>query len=147
MADANLIDSTALARVQDIEFVREFEQGVNALLTVLDIAEPQVLRAGTQVQMYTVTGNLASGTVAEGEDIPLSKYVQTKGPSYTVDLEEWRKATTAQAILKGGFENAVMRTDKKAMQQLRAAVIAQFFAFLATGTGAPSATTVALPPT
>ena len=141
MADANLINSAALARVQDIDFVHQFEQGVTALLTVLDIAEPQVLRAGTQVQMYTVTGNLASGTVAEGEDIPLSKYVQTKGPSYTVDLEEWRKATTAQAILKFGYESAVGQTDRKMLRDIQGSIRRKFFDFLAQGTGVATGAT------
>lgn len=135
MADANLIDSTALARVQDIEFVREFEQGVSALLTVLDIAEPRVMSAGTQIQMYEITGTLQGGNVAEGEDIPLSKYEQTKGRTYTVDLEEYRKATTAQAILKYGFETAVTGTDRKMLRDIQGGIRRRFFSFLAEGTG------------
>jgi hypothetical protein len=141
MADQNLIDSEALARVQDIEFVNQFEQGVSALLTVLDIAEPQVLTAGTQVQMYEVTGNLASGRVAEGDDIPLSMYAQTKGVAYSVDLEEYRKATSAQAILKFGFDAAVTKTDRKMLRDIQGTIRKKFFDFLALGTGTATGAT------
>ena len=135
MADQNLIDSEALARVQDIEFVHQFEQGVTALLSVLDIAEPRVMAAGTQIQMYEITGVLQSGAVAEGEDIPLSKYEQTKGRTYTVDLEEYRKATTAQAILRHGFDAAVTSTDRKMVRDIQGRVRRRFFEFLSQGTG------------
>lgn len=135
MADQNLIDSEALARVQDIEFVHQFEQGVTALLAVLDIAEPRVMAAGTQIQMYEVTGVLQSGAVAEGEDIPLSKYEQTKGHTYTVDLEEYRKATTAQAILRHGFDAAVTNTDRKMVRDIQGRIRRKFFEFLSQGTG------------
>ena len=135
MADQNLIGSEALVRVQDIEFVHRFEQGVTQLLAVLDIAEPQVLTAGTQVQMYEVTGHLASGKVAEGDDIPLSKYTQTKGVTYLVDLGECRKATSAQTILSFGFDAAVTKIEREMMYDIQGSIRRGFFDFLAMGTG------------
>ena len=79
MADQNLIDSEALARVQDIEFVHQFEQGVTALLAVLDIAEPRVMAAGTQIQMYEITGVLQSGAVAEGHSHGYAFFLEGSG--------------------------------------------------------------------
>lgn len=71
----------------------------------------------------------------EGDFIARSKYVLTKTPIGEIEFAPYAKQTTAQAILKGGFENAVLRTDRKMLQQVRAAILADFFAFLANGTG------------
>lgn len=70
----------------------------------------------------------------EGDFIARSKYSLSRTQIGEVEFYPYAKQTTAQAILKAGFEKAVLRTDRKAQQQLRAAIISDFFAFLGNGT-------------
>lgn len=139
MADANL--STASV-VLDIEFANRFEQGVTALMTVFGIETPQTLRAGTQIQMYTVEGALSETEVVPGDEIPLSKYEHKKlGDPYVVELKSYRKATTKQDILKYGFDAAIDKTDNKMIKDIQGGLRKQFFTFLGAGTGAATGTT------
>lgn len=137
---AGTITASDLAKVQDIEMILQFEQGVNELLKVLDIAQPEVLAAGTQIVQYTTSGTLESGAVNEGATIPLSDYSVAKGDPYVVTLKKWAKSTTAEAILKSGFETAVGKTDRKMVRQIQADIRTSFFTFLANGTGTATGT-------
>lgn len=137
---AGTITASDLAKVADLEMILQFEQGVNSLLKVLGIAEPQVLAAGTQLVQYTTSGTLEPGTVAEGATIPLSDYSVTKGDPHVVTLKKWAKATTSEAILKSGFETAVGKTDRKMIRQIQANIRTDFFGFLANGEGTATGT-------
>ena len=74
----------------------------------------------------------------EGDFIARSKYAVSKTSIGEVEFYPYAKQTTAQAILKAGFEKSVLRTDRKAQQQLRAAIINDFFALLGNGTSIAS---------
>ena len=83
---------------------------------------------------YELVG--ASGKhYVEGDFIARSKYTLTKSLVGESEFAPYAKQTTAQAILKGGFTNAVLRTDRKMQQQVRASILSDFFAFLGNGTG------------
>lgn len=70
----------------------------------------------------------------EGDFIARSKYSLTKTSIGEVEFFPYAKQTTAQAILKSGFEKSILRTDRKAQQQLRAAIVSDFFDLLGNGT-------------
>ena len=53
----------------------------------------------------------------------------------------YRKVTSAAAIQKSGYEVAVLRTDQKMVNQLRAQNVTDFFTFLTKGTGTSTAAT------
>ena len=52
----------------------------------------------------------------------------------------YRKLTTAQAILKSGYEHAVVRTDNKMRKDVRADVLKGFYEYLKNGTGTAEGT-------
>lgn len=52
-----------------------------------------------------------------------------------VTLGKWRKATTAEAILKGGYEQAVGMTTDKLVKDVQKNIRTALFTFMATGTG------------
>ncbi len=89
---------------------------------------------------YKVTGELETDAVAEGDEIPLSHYKVDKTPVSTLGIKKYRKLTTAEAILKGGFANAVTKTDSKMIREIRNNILADFFTFLQTGTGTATGT-------
>lgn len=117
------------------EFVENFKGEFDRLNEILGLFPAEVAKAGTALYQYKVTGELSSTVPGEGEDAPLTKYKLTKEPIGEMGIKRYRKRTTAESILKGGLENAVIRTDNKMVSQLRSAVLADFFTFLKTGTG------------
>lgn len=134
----NTITAADIAAAQDIEMLQNFKGDVDRLADILGIFSPEVVGAGTTMYQYTVTGTLNATTVAEGDEVPLSDYEVDKTPVATIAVKPYRKLTTAQAILKGGYENAVAKTDRKMLSQVRAGIISDFFTFLGAGTGTAS---------
>lgn len=136
-------DTVAALDVQaSLNFMGEYDK----LAEILGIVAPEVVAAGTALYQYRITGSLNATQAAEGDEVPLSKYTVAKAPVGDVGIKKYRKMTTAEAILKGGFENAVMKTDQKMLAHVRADIVNQFFAFLdaddateATGTGLQAA--------
>lgn len=136
----NQIATTDVVASLDIEMVKNFNGEINRLTEVLGLFAPSIVAAGTTMYTYKVTGELETDTVAEGDEIPLSKYQVAKTPVSTLGIKKYRKLTTAEAILKGGFANAVTKTDSKMIREIRNNILADFFIFLQTGTGTATAT-------
>lgn len=141
-----VIENTTVAndvvKALDIEFAQNFNGEVSALAKVLGIVSPEVVAAGTALYQYSVSGSLSDSSVTEGDEVPLSKYTVTKSPVGAIELKPYRKLTTAQAIAKGGFENAILRTDKKMLKDVRAAIVSKFFDYFQAGTTAAFASTL-----
>ncbi len=132
---AQPITSVQNAKVLDIDFVGKFEQGVSQLLNVLGIYSPQVLQAGYQIQQYQIMGTLEDGKVVEGQEIPLTNYNISKAQPHVVELKQYRKQTTKQAILKSGYESSVGKTDAQMIRDIQGVIRKELFDFLAGGTG------------
>lgn len=139
-AETNTIMAANLARVREIDFVTQFNGSLAKLVEALGVTRKIAVQEGATLKMLKVTGTLASGTVAEGELIPLSKYETTETPVGEVKLNKWRKGTTAEAILKGGYDQAVGATTDKMVKDIQKTIRSSFFTFLATGTGTASGT-------
>ncbi|MBO5726132.1 MAG: hypothetical protein J6S00_03590, partial [Clostridia bacterium] len=111
-------------------------------IELLGITRKIPVQEGTTLKALKVTGTLESGEVAEGELIPLSKYQTENVPMGEAKLNKWRKATTAEAILKGGYEQAVGATTDKAVKDVQKGIRSSFVGYLANGTGRASGTTL-----
>lgn len=134
-AENNLIKRADLARVREVDFVNMFGYSVKKLLEALGVTRKIAKQAGTTLKSYKATGTLEDGNVAEGELIPLSHY-QTKPVTYKeITLKKWRKATSAEAIIEKGFDQAVGMTTEKMLQDIQKGIRKDFFDFLLTGTG------------
>lgn len=138
MAETNLITKADLARAREVEFVSIFGENVKKLMEALGITRKIPKQAGTVLKSYKATGTLEDGAVAEGEAIPLSKYT-TEAVTYgEITLNKWRKATSAEAIIERGYDQAVEMTTDRMLRDVTKKIRADFFAFAATGTGAAS---------
>lgn len=131
----NTITAADIAKSQDIEMLTNFNGELNRLTEILGLFDPEIVAAGTAMFQYTVTGSLNTSPVAEGDEVPLSKYTVTPTQLDPITIKPYRKLTTAQAILKGGYENAIAKTDKKMIGQVRSGILTDFFTFLGNGTG------------
>jgi hypothetical protein len=56
----------------------------------------------------------------------------------TITLKKWRKQTTAEAITDRGYDQAVEMTNDRMLRDVQKGIRADFFSFLATGTGSAS---------
>lgn len=136
----NLTNAEAMKRVREIDFVQQFTHGSLAkLIEVLGVTRKIPMMEGTTMYVYSMSGILQNGAVAEGDIIPLSKITQTKTPVGEITLKKWRKAVSAEAIKKSGYETAVVETDAKLLSLVQQGVRTDFFTFLnGTITGSES---------
>jgi len=134
-AETNVIKKAQMAKVRELDFAQLFGENVQNLLKMLGVTRKIPVTAGTALKVLKVTGTLASGSVPEGEIIPLSQYQTTWTAVAEATLNKWRKATTAEAIIKGGYDQAVNETNKKMLLDIQKSIRSQFVTFLATGTG------------
>lgn len=132
--DANTIKSADLAKARDVDFTERFSAGIQTLMKMLNVTRKIEKKAGETLNAYEVTGTLASGTVAEGEVIPLSKYSTTYTAVGSATLEKWRKVTTAEAISEKGYGQAVNDTNNKMLKDIQRGIRTKFITFLGTGT-------------
>ena len=138
MAETNLIKKADLARVREVEFVEIFGETVRKLVEALGVTRKIAKQAGTTLKSYKATGTLQNGTVAEGETIPLSKYTTAPVTYKEITLKKWRKATTAEAIVDRGFDQAVEMTTDRMMKDIQKGIRRGFFDFLAKAGEVPS---------
>ena len=130
-SETNLIKKEQMAKVREIDFVQQFtHNSLGKLLEVLGVTRKIPMMEGTQMYVYKTTGTLQSGEVAEGDVIPLSQYETTKEPVGEITLKKWRKAVSAEAIKKSGYNNAVVETDRKMLSDVQTGVRTSFFSFV-----------------
>lgn len=135
MADANLIKKADLARVREIDFAYSFGGSLKKLTEALGVTRMIPKQAGTVLKAYKATGTLEDGNVAEGELIPLSHYRTEPVAFAEITLKKWRKATSAEAIIDKGYDQAVTDTNDEMLRDIQKAIRSGFFTFLGTGTG------------
>lgn len=141
-AETNTIMQADLARVRVADFNLQFTGNLQKLTEALGVTRKIAVQEGATLKMLKVKGTLASGTVAEGELIPLSKYTTEEVAVGEVKLNKWRKGTTAEAILKGGYDQAVGATTDKMVKDIQKTIRSDLFNFMKTGTGTATGTTL-----
>lgn len=130
-AETNLIKAQQMAKVREVDFVLQFTHNfLPKLIEALGVTRKVPLEEGTTMYYYTTTGTLQSGNVPEGEIIPLSQYQRNKVPFGELGLMKWRKATSAEAIKKSGYAEAVAETDKKMVNDIQKSIRTNLFTFL-----------------
>lgn len=137
-AETNTILTTDLARVREIDFITQFNGGLTKLIEALGVTRKIPVQEGTALKVLKVTGTLGDGDTNEGELIPLSKYSTTWTAVGEARLKKWRKGTTAEAILKDGYDQAVGATTDKMVKDIQKTIRTDLFTFLGTGTGTAS---------
>lgn len=140
-AEANLIKKEDLAKAREIEFAYRFNDGIKKLMEAIGTTRMIAKQAGTQLKAYKATGTLQNGEVAEGDLIPLSKYVTEPVTFKEITLKKWRKATSAEAIIEKGYAQAVTMTKEAMLKDIQKGIKADFFSFLAEGTGTATGAT------
>ena len=130
-AETNLITQSQMVKVREVDFVERFTGTIlKKLLEALGVTRKIPLIEGTSLYVYKTTGTLQNGAVPEGEIIPLSQYERIKEQIGEITINKWRKAVTAEAIKKSGYNEAVNETDKKMLLDIQTGIRTKFFNFL-----------------
>lgn len=140
-AETNLIKAAQMKKVREVDFVEQFGGNIlPKLMEVLGVTRKIPMMEGTTMYVYKTTGTLQSGAVPEGEIIPLSQYERTKTAVGEITLKKWRKAASAEAIKKSGYDEAVNQTDAKLLKDVQKGIRTDLFTFLATMDGSTAGT-------
>lgn len=142
-AKANMTTTADIqVTARELDFVSRFEANWDHLREILGIMRPIKKMPGAQLKSKYAEGTLQSGSVAEGEDIPYSKFVVKEKTYGEMTIEKYAKAVSIEAIKDHGYENAVQMTDDEFLFQLQTNVTDRFYSYLNTGTlKVPDATT------
>lgn len=136
----NLTKANDMKKIREVDFVQQFTHSSLAkLIEVLGVTRKIPMMEGTTMYVYTMSGELQSGSVGEGEVIPLTEIVQQKTAVGEITLKKWRKGVSAEAIKKSGYQTAVVETDAKLLSLVQNGVRNDLFSFLnGTITGSTS---------
>ena len=130
-AETNLIKAAQMRKVREVDFVEQFGGNIlPKLMEALGVTRKIPMMEGTTMYVYKTTGTLQSGSVPEGEIIPLSQYERTKEAVGEITLKKWRKAASAEAIKKSGYDEAVTMTDAKLLNDVQKGIRTDFFSFI-----------------
>lgn len=130
-AETNVITTEQMVRAREIDFINRFNENILAKLNeAMGVTRKIPMTEGTTMYVYKTVGTLQSGQVPEGEIIPLSKYERTKQAVGEMVLNKWRKATTAEAIQKSGYDEAVKETDSKMLKDIQKSIRSDLFNFI-----------------
>lgn len=130
-AENNLITTEQMKKAREIDFVQQFaHESLDKLIEVLGVTRKIPMMEGTTLYFYRTTGTLQDGTVAEGDVIPLSQYSTDPIPVGVINLKKWRKAVSAEAIKKSGYQAAVTDTDTALLKDVQAGIRSDLFTFL-----------------
>ena len=144
-ATEGMIKKADLAKAREVDYVWRFTDGIRGLMTLLGITRPIEVKAGTLLKAYKTTGELLDGSqVDEGATIPLSNFKTEVAFTKEASINKYRKASSAEAILKGGYDQAVEDTNKKALAEARKVIKNNLVASLTPGSGTTSAGGVGL---
>lgn len=131
-AEVNLIKTTDFdnkARIREVDFAFRFNYSVSKLVEALGITRKIPKTAGTTLKAYKAKGTLVTEQVGEGEIIPLSKYKIEPVSFKEMTLKKYRKATSAENIIKYGFEQAVNMTTDEMLRDVQRGIRKEFFDF------------------
>lgn len=141
MVIANTTITTDVAPEISFDISAQLSEGYRKLAEILGVSRMDAVPEGSAIKVYKSAVKGTIGTqVGEGDVINLTEVERVATP-YTMGLKKYRKLVTAEAIQKSGREVAIYDTDRALISAIRKEVKADFFSFIATGTGTATAGT------
>lgn len=143
----NTAKQTDVVKALNAELIENFTGMYDRLAELIGLFGVETIAAGTAIVQKSITGSLLNTTTAEGSSgtayiegdfVARSKYGVAENVIGKASIVPYAKQTTGDAILKAGFENAILRTDRKAVQHVRDDLMTAFFTFMANGTSTAS---------
>lgn len=130
-------NTTTTAQMQitarELDFVSRFTANMDALREIMGVMRPIRKAPGTRLVSYKASVVLQDGTVAEGDEVPLSQATVTEAFHKDLELKKHRKRVTAEAVNKYGAAIAVQKTDDALLNEIQGEILDEFYAFALTG--------------
>lgn len=130
-------NTTTTAQMQitarELDFVSRFTANMDALREIMGVMRPIRKAPGTRLVSYKASVVLQDGTVAEGDEVPLSQATVTEAFAKDLELKKHRKRVTAEAVNKYGAAIAVQKTDDALLNEIQGEILDKFYAFALTG--------------
>lgn len=139
-APTNTTVAADLEPAISVDFTSRISTNITELQRVLGISDMLPMPAGTDIKIYKLSKKNTPSQVGEGETIPLTEYERKLARTITLDLNKYRKNTTAEAIQKVGRSMAVNQTDEKLVSEIQKDIKKAFYTALGTGTGTATGT-------
>ncbi len=139
-AESNLNNRADIAKILSLDYAFKFQGQIDKILECLGVTEKIAMKEGDQIKTYSATVTEGSTSVAEGDVIPLSNVELAANDPVTITLKKRRKSVSAESIQASGYEEAVVKTDEQLLRTIQKGIRADFFTFLATGTGTAEGT-------
>lgn len=130
-------NTTTTAQMQitarELDFVSRFTANMDVLREIMGVMRPIRKAPGTRLVSYKASVVLQDGTVAEGDEVPLSQATVTEAFHKDLELKKHRKRVTAEAVNKYGAAIAVQKTDDALLNEIQGEILDEFYAFALTG--------------
>lgn len=124
-----------LAPAISVDFTSRIAQNIVELQQLLGITDLIPMAAGTDIKIYKWTVDELAAQVGEGEDIGLTHVKRELASTITLDLDKYRRNTTAEAIQKVGRDIAINQSDEKLVQKVQKGIKGSLYTVLKAGTG------------
>lgn len=133
-APSNMVGQEQIqVRAREIDFVTSFGKNMQALLDIMGITRMIKKQNGTVLKTKKVSGELQSGDIGEGEEIPMSQYQVEETPFDTISIQKYRKGVSLESIAEKGYEAAVEMTDAEFKADLQNVILNKFYTQLKMG--------------
>lgn len=132
--DNTIVSADIATRAREIDFVTSFAEDIKAMQDIFSISSLIKKSNGSTLKIKRAWGELQSGEVAEGDEIPFSHYNVEEQIFGEIKLGKYRKGVSIEAIAEKGYDNAVAETDSEFKTDLRNLVIDKFYTELKSGT-------------
>lgn len=127
------------AQVQNVEFVRMFNEEFAGLRQLLNVVTPAKMAAGSTLTTYKSSGTLELTQVDPCAEITVSEYETNPSP-VTLAPKKFRKQTAIEDILSMGYEPAAANTDRALVSDIEKTIRAAVIGGLASGSGTATGT-------
>ena len=120
-------------QAKEIDLAQRFTASWDALIEIMGIMRPVRKTPGTKLVSSKASVVLQEGSVAEGDEIPLSQAKVEPVAYQDLQLMKFRKRVTAEAVEKYGAAVAVQKTDDALLNELQGVILDRFYEFALTG--------------
>ena len=139
-AETGTTMATDLAPAISVDFTSRIAQNIVELQELLGITDMIPMAAGMDIKIYKWTVGELAAQVGEGEDIGLTKVTRALANTISLDLDKYRRNTTAEAIQKVGRDIAINQSDEKLVQKVQKGIKGSLYTVLKAGTGTATGT-------
>lgn len=133
MGTENLVKSTNLTTVREIDFVSRFTRDIAVLRDLLGAIRMEKLSAGSRLVAKSAVVTLNSETVGEGVAIPYNKVEFVETPVGTLEFDKQAVGVSLETIAKHGYNSAIQLADDDMLFRLESKLMNRFVSFLLTG--------------